>query len=226
MASIPLFPLRAVLFPGARLPLRIFEPRYLALVETLVRSDTPPVFGVIAIRAGAEIGDPHPDLHDIGCLAQVRRVEPASGPTAGYHLEAEGTRRFRLLGTDHDAGTPYLTGEVSWLAEPRGGSPEQLAALADHVRERLGGWRVAMADLQPETRFAPETGFPTDPTRLSYAVIAHLVLPLAQRQAVLAAESTAARLRADLILLRRELWLLRRFRAVPKAHPTLKMSPN
>ena len=54
--SLPLFPLGTVLFPGADLSLRIFEPRYLDLVRACCRDDSG--FGVCAILAGHEVGAP------------------------------------------------------------------------------------------------------------------------------------------------------------------------
>ena len=54
--SLPMFPLSTVLFPGMRLPLHIFEPRYRQLVADLLEEPEPRRFGVIAIRKGKETG--------------------------------------------------------------------------------------------------------------------------------------------------------------------------
>jgi Lon protease-like protein len=52
--TLPLFPLGTVLFPGARLPLHIFERRYRTLIaDILARTDGFAEFGVVAIRATA-----------------------------------------------------------------------------------------------------------------------------------------------------------------------------
>ena len=48
--TLPLFPLNTVVFPGGRLPLRIFEQRYLDMVKQAIADDTP--FGICAIREG------------------------------------------------------------------------------------------------------------------------------------------------------------------------------
>ncbi|NCF61710.1 MAG: peptidase S16 [Gammaproteobacteria bacterium] len=56
MIEIPLFPLRAVLFPGGHLPLRIFEQRYLTMVRNCARNDSG--FGVCLIREGEEAVSP------------------------------------------------------------------------------------------------------------------------------------------------------------------------
>ena len=54
--ELPLFPLQAVLLPGARLALRIFEPRYVDLVRDCARDGSG--FGVCAIAEGSEVGAP------------------------------------------------------------------------------------------------------------------------------------------------------------------------
>ena len=64
--QVPLFPLNIVLFPGGPLPLRIFEPRYLAMVSDCVQNDSP--FGVLLIRDGNETGTA--TTHEVGTLAR------------------------------------------------------------------------------------------------------------------------------------------------------------
>jgi hypothetical protein len=55
-ATLPLFPLNTVVFPGGRLPLRVFEQRYLDMVKQAIADNTP--FGICAIREGTETGTP------------------------------------------------------------------------------------------------------------------------------------------------------------------------
>jgi len=55
-ATLPLFPLRTVLFPGGEIRLRIFEQRYLDLIRTCARQARP--FGVCLILEGSEVGAP------------------------------------------------------------------------------------------------------------------------------------------------------------------------
>ena len=66
--EIPLFPLRTVLFPGAVLPLRIFEQRYLTMIRDCARTDTG--FGVCLIREGEEAVSPVKPAQ-VGTHAQV-----------------------------------------------------------------------------------------------------------------------------------------------------------
>lgn len=53
MAEIPLFPLPLILFPGGKLPLQIFEPRYLDMVKQCMKDDVG--FGVVMIQEGAQV---------------------------------------------------------------------------------------------------------------------------------------------------------------------------
>ena len=92
MDNLPLFPLHAVLFPEGRLPLRIFETRYMDMTKACLRDNSP--FGVCAIREGAEVGAPATP-HDVGTLARIGDWEM---PQLGLlQVIARGERRFRIL---------------------------------------------------------------------------------------------------------------------------------
>ena len=54
-AGRPMFPLQSALLPGEALPLRIFEPRYSALVQDCL-APTTRSFGVVLISRGREVG--------------------------------------------------------------------------------------------------------------------------------------------------------------------------
>ena len=72
MTEIPLFPLSGVLLPHGRMPLQIFEQRYLDLIRSSMRSDTG--FGAVWIRRGSEVarkGSARPDLGDYGTYARI-----------------------------------------------------------------------------------------------------------------------------------------------------------
>jgi uncharacterized protein len=218
---LPLFPLgHTVLFPGVVLPLHVFEERYRELVRTLV--DLPEGarrrFGVVAIRQGWEVGeDAVSALHDIGCAAELRRV--SRYPDGRYDIVTVGTDRFRLRSVDRES-RPYLVGSVDWLpAEPRAAD---LAGLAAAVGALFGDYADAAAGLQGRPAEPTESAesaepaeLPAEPVELAYAVAAGAVLTLEDRQALLAAETTRARLQAELRLLKRETTMVRRLRALP-----------
>lgn len=92
IAEIALFPLGTVLFPGGRLPLRIFENRYMEMAKACLRENAP--FGVCLIREGREVGEPAlPE--DVGCMARIAEWDM---PQLGVlQVVARGERRFRIL---------------------------------------------------------------------------------------------------------------------------------
>jgi len=89
--QIPLFPLQTVLFPGGRLPLRIFEQRYMDMAKACLRDGSP--FGVCLIREGREVGQPAlPEA--VGCVARI--VEWDMPQLGLLQVVARGERRFRM----------------------------------------------------------------------------------------------------------------------------------
>jgi len=210
MPSLPLFPLGMPLLPGARLPLQLFEPRYLVLARTLAELDEDDRrFGVLLIRKGHEVGaDAVQDLHGIGCEARVDAMalaDSAIGPMV--HLIATGVRRFRLDGFDDAAGTPFTTGLVTWLPEPLAGDDPEVAALAQRVLRAHLDYLVGMgAQVEPVEAALPA---------VAYRVAERMVLDPADRQRVLEGGDAATRLRTVLALLRRESAIVGRFGAVP-----------
>ena len=89
--ELPLFPLQTVLFPGGRLPLRIFEQRYMEMAKGCLRDGTP--FGVCLIREGGEVGEPAlPE--DLGCTARI--VEWDMPQLGLLQVVARGEQRFRI----------------------------------------------------------------------------------------------------------------------------------
>jgi len=89
--GLPLFPLNTVLFPGGRLPLRIFEQRYMDMAKVCLKDGSP--FGVCLIREGREVGDPAVPA-DVGTLA---RISAWDMPQLGLlEVVALGAQRFRI----------------------------------------------------------------------------------------------------------------------------------
>ena len=92
MKDIPLFPLNTVLFPGGRLPLRIFEQRYMDMAKACLRDGS--AFGVCLIREGREVGAPAIPA-EVGTLA---RIGVWDMPQLGMlHITAHGEQRFRIV---------------------------------------------------------------------------------------------------------------------------------
>jgi Lon protease-like protein len=90
--EVALFPLHTVLFPGGRLPLRIFEQRYMEMAKACLRDNAP--FGVCLIHQGKEVGEPAVPV-GVGCLARIAEWDM---PQLGVlQVTARGESRFRIL---------------------------------------------------------------------------------------------------------------------------------
>jgi Lon protease-like protein len=210
-----------VLFPGLLLPLNVFEPRYRQLVQDLeVLPEADRAFGVIGIRQGREVGtDGTQDLYTIGCLAQVKRIEPQDD--GRYHLVTAGSRRFRLREVIREE-TPYLRAEVEWLPE---GDPEPALALREPLTAAFHAYLSALGAARQVELELPDP--PADPLVLGYLVAATMLADLTVKQELLEAADGAARMQAELRLLRRETALLAKLPATPATELTrMPSSPN
>ena len=96
LPNLPLFPLGSVLFPGGLMPLRIFEVRYLHMVEQCRKDGTP--FGIVALLKGAEVRRPGVEtetFHPVGTLARITHFE---APQPGLmEIDCVGAERFRIV---------------------------------------------------------------------------------------------------------------------------------
>lgn len=214
MSRLPLFPLGTVLFPGGRLPLRLFEPRYLELLSDLSRRpEGDRRFGVVAIRRGHEVGDERlPEFESVGTAALLTAaVRGVGGPTGvTFAIDSVGGQRMRIVEVIEDE-KPYLVGEVAWL-EDAPVAPEALAQAAARAREAFDAFVLA-ATGQPPPRDAVADAIP--PERLAYELAQAIRLPLEDRQAVLEADDPVQRLHTVARLLHRETHLFAGMRLTP-----------
>lgn len=215
---LPLFPLGLVLLPGLVLPLHVFEDRYRVLVgELLERPEEQREIGVVAIRQGREVGeDGVRALHEVGTVALLRRVSPY--PDGRYDIVVTGGQRFRLGALER--GKPYLLGHVELLPDEVGDG-DLAELLSGAVRQATGDYLAALRSASGEP--LDDVDLPVDPTELSYTVAAAVLVDLEDRQQLLAAEDTTARLRAELALLRQETRLLSVLSSAPA--PELSRTP-
>lgn len=93
--DLPLFPLHTVLFPDGRLPLRVFEKRYVDMVRNCLRDAVP--FGVCLISSGEEVARSGQATvpESIGCLAEI--VDCNMEQLGVLLIETRGRQRFRVL---------------------------------------------------------------------------------------------------------------------------------
>ncbi len=191
--ELAMFPLESAQLPNEDLPLRIFEPRYAALVQDCLRSGDP--FGVVLISRGREVGGGESRC-DVGVLARI--TECADLGSDRYVLRCRTGERIRVR--DWLPEDPYPRATVrAWPDDP--GDPvtgAQLRDVEDRVMAlferiaatrgvRLPGRDVVLGIGQADAGGAGQ--------RL-YALASHLPIGAADRYAVLAAPSAADRLAA------------------------------
>ncbi len=125
-----MFPLTQPLVPGALLPLRIFEPRYVSMFQAILADDDhPPEFGVTMIERGFEVGGGE-QRTDVGCIARILDMSAADGQ---YSVVAVGTERLRVL--DWLPDDPYPQADVEpWPDEDGDDLPD---GDLDRLRERV-----------------------------------------------------------------------------------------
>jgi uncharacterized protein len=112
---IPVFPLPgALLLPRARLPLNIFEPRYLAMLEDTLKTPDR-LIGMIQPVVGPESTD-RGRLHQIGCAGRVTAMQETED--GRYLITLQGISRFRLI-RQEESFKPYLQAQVVWTSFER-----------------------------------------------------------------------------------------------------------
>ena len=132
--TVPIFPLGTVLFPGAVLPLRIFEVRYMDMAKACLKDGSP--FGVCLIREGEEVGAPAVP-EPVGCLARIADCDVEE--LGILKVRAEGLERFRIVSREVNR-QGLIVGEVERLgAEPEVSEADGLAESADFLRKVIRG---------------------------------------------------------------------------------------
>jgi len=219
--TLPLFPLGVVLYPGVVLPLHIFEDRYRRLVQELLElPDGERRFGVVAIKAGREVGtDGITALHEVGCSAELRYAEAYEN--GQFDIIATGSDRFRLL--DVDDSQP-MQARIELLPDEQ--SPESAAAAA-RVRRLFVSYRKALLTAQGLPVDDDPLELPDDPTELGYLVAASMILDLTDKQMLLNAPTVDDRLRLERTLLKREAAMVSDFSMRPAVElPRLPYTSN
>lgn len=143
MNRVPLFLLHSVLFPGASLPLKVFEARYLDMVSDCLKREQP--FGVCLIQSGKEVGEAG-EPHAVGTLAHIEKWEM---PTPGIlHILVRGGERFAIRSSETQR--QLVSAEVDlWGPEPAREIPARYASLVEFLQEV----QAQEPALSSETRF-------------------------------------------------------------------------
>jgi Lon protease-like protein len=139
--DVPLFPLQAVLFPGGLLSLKVFEARYLDLISTCLRENTP--FGVVALRQGGEVRKPGEPvaLEETGVMAELIDVDSAQPGI--LQVRCRGTHRFGVNRMRQQA-------DGLWLAQIEMLDDDEASLPVDAMIETVRGLANAIATLKQQ----------------------------------------------------------------------------
>lgn len=187
-----MFPLERAMLPGEELPLRIFEPRYSALVSDCLAMDDP-AFGVVLIAAGREVGGGDA-RSDVGTMAHITEVGDYGD--GRYRLNCVMAERIRVLEWQPDNPYPRAAFEI-WPDDA--GEPVDTDAIRDiedsmiALFERIAAARGA--DVNGRDILAGADAAP-DAAMWLYALTSRLPMGQADRYAVLAAPTVSARVAA------------------------------
>lgn len=133
LERLPLFPLSGVVLPGGRMPLRLFEPRYLDMVSECLRHDTN--FGICLIRQGDETGEA---ALPYGTGTEVRIVDWDRQPDGLLGITVEGQQKIRVHDLAVEANQLLVARVTRLLPEPVEPVPSDCALLVDVLRQTLG----------------------------------------------------------------------------------------
>ncbi len=169
---MPLFPLQAVLLPGAELPLHIFEERYKEMIREVLEERIE--FGVVLATDKG--------LLNTGCTATIDKVL-REYPDGRMDILTTGRRRFEIVRLNEDRA--FLQGKIEFFDD------EDSAPPPPEVRQQA---IAAYNELRSLSSNSPLTATETNESQLSFR-LARPVTDLDTRQALLAMRSEGERIR-------------------------------
>jgi Lon protease-like protein len=183
---LPLFPLKTVLFPGGRLPLRIFEQRYIGMAKACLRDDQP--FGVCLITRGEEVASSGadgiaPEFAPVGTLASIRTWDMEQ--LGILHVTATGGARFQVRSHAAQPDGLVVAEATPMMAEPAvapGAAHRPLVRLLELLAARVG------------PRHFPDERLFDDASWVGYRMAELLPLPLSVKQSMLEINDPEVRL--------------------------------
>lgn len=146
LSSLPLFPLGTVLYPDGRLPLRIFEVRYLDMIQKCHRAGAP--FGVVSLRQGREVRQPgHTETFaTVGTLAAITRCHSVQ---AGLmEVLTQGGQRFKIIRFDQLPHGLWIADVEQVINDPSVTIPEDLQGIAVALSKVYTNLRSRQSDSQ------------------------------------------------------------------------------
>ena len=184
LRRLGMFPLSAVLYPYAQIPLHVFEPRYRELTGDCLVGDSR--FGVVLIERGAEVGGGDQRMA-VGTRAVITKAAAMSD--GRWLLIVQGDARIRVGEWLRRRSLPLGDGG-GVAAAPRRGRTLTPAASGTERPARP----ALLSESGATSALAAETRFDNDPEIASWQICAEAPLNMMDVQSVLSAESTTHRL--------------------------------
>lgn len=197
LGALPLFPLPAVLFPGAMMPLHIFEPRYRAMVRDAL--DTHRVIAIVLVTDPDKCdAHGHPEIAQVAGAGVI--IDHAELPSGRFNILVRGRARVQIEEELPFGETPYRRARASILTPPPGeAEPSDLSALVSAA----AGFTARVRERDPSFDFT----LPRDAPAGAVADLCaqQLILNLRERQAALETLEVGARVRrvAEVLALQR-----------------------
>jgi Lon protease-like protein len=158
MAEIALFPLPSVLFPGGKLPLQIFEPRYLDMVKQCMKDDVG--FGIVMIQEGTQIlkssDEQLPSVAFAGTYVSI--IDFDQRDNGMLEIVVEGQVKFSIR-DQYENSERLMMADVEFLkTEPKESVPDDKAHLGEILASLLEHEAVEALRLSVDLQDASEVG--------------------------------------------------------------------
>lgn len=190
-STFPIFPLpNVVLFPSAKLPLHIFEPRYRQMTADALEQDR--VIGMVLLRQTAGPSEP-PEIYPVGCAGRIGQNQRLDD--GRYNFILEGISRFRVV-EELETDKLYRSVRAELLPEPRFGELEAATQQKlEDLRTDLESHLLGLArQTAPQAEAAlRERVAALDPVQLVHAVAFGLDCNVVEKQGLLDADGPVLR---------------------------------
>jgi Lon protease-like protein len=184
--DLPIFPLGTVLFPGAILPLHIFEDRYKQMMRFAIENGGR--FG-LSYRGDASIGrETPPEVGSVGCVAKINAVVPLE--EGKVNVISTGVVRYRVLGLQQSA--PFVLARVEPFTDDLEPGAD-LNRIFNDISETCKRF-LEVAQALDETGTLVNQELPEDPEDFSLIVSSALPIDNDSKQNLLEMTSTRLRL--------------------------------
>jgi Lon protease-like protein len=186
ITELPIFPLSTVLFPGAILPLHIFEERYKAMMRYAIENGG--MFG-LSYRSDAQVGrDTPPAAGSVGCIAKINAVMPLE--QGRMNVLSTGLVRYRVASVYQSE--PFLLAKIETFADDLEPGAD-LTQMVEDSRAMAEEFLEAAQSLdEPGVPSVQE--LPDDPEAFSLLIAGLLPIENDAKQTLLELTSTRVRL--------------------------------